>query len=183
MSSVTALLSACPKGAWVTEETALALLGVDSKDELRKKAGTLPHVYVEHGKRVQADEPYNYYRFFFIQKQGTTVAHPVLSLGQWVTMCTALENSTSNFTSMESATVSLIKKYTMREVDEGNGDAMEKDLMSIQSVLEGAKAVTLPNELEGMEHHGDEGYAYGRAGRPPAAEGEVYVRADGKKVR
>ena len=169
MSSVAAVLSACPKGAWVTEATALSLLGVDSKEELRKKAGTLPHVYVEHGKRVQVDEPYNRYRFFFIQKQGTTVAHPVLSLGQWVTVCTALENAASNFTSMESTTVSLIKKYTMRDVDEGNASAMENDLKSILSDLKGARTATLPSDLAGAEPDGDEGYAYGRAGRPHAA--------------
>ena len=183
MSSVAALLSACPKGAWVTEGTALSIFGVDSKDELRKIAGTLPHVYVEHGKRVQVDEPYSRHRFFFIQKEGTTVAHPVLSLGQWVTSCVALEKAVSNFSTMDSTVVSLIKKYTMREVDEGNGDAMEKDLTSIVSDLKVAKAVTLPSDLEGKEPQGDEGYVYGRAGRPHVAEGEVYVRADGKKVR
>jgi ribosomal protein L24E len=195
--TVSSLLNVCPKGAWVSEDQAMAFLGAASKQELKQKlkAGELKHVAVEHGRGAQVSSPFSKHRFFFIQKQGTTAvavaAHPSVGLAQWVTMCCEFENKSHDLPSMDENTIELLQKYTDRSINDGS---LENDLLTVYNDLKSAQAIVSSIELSALaeDESDDEGYTYqpppkaslsSLSGASPHGDGDVYIRADGKKVR
>ena len=189
--TVSSLFNVCPKGAWVSEDQAVEFLAAGSKQALKQKlkAGELKHVTVEHGRRAQVSVPFSKHRFFFIQKQGTA-AHPSVSLARWVTMCCEFENKSKYLPSIDKNTIDLLKAYTDRSINDG---ALENDLQTVYNDLKRAQAIVSSRELSALpeDESDDEGYSY----EPPAkaslasltasshGDGDVYIRADGKKVR
>eukprot|EP00980_Cylindrotheca_fusiformis_P031792 scaffold26981_cov157-Cylindrotheca_fusiformis.AAC.1 len=183
MVSLDSLLGACPNGAWVTEDVAVEVLGVGSKDDLQKKfsEGALPHVQVEHGSRVSASPPYNKHRYFYIQKEGTT-AQPAVGLKDWLDVCSKLDSGGTD--SLDAGASEIMKKVT-------NGSNAQDAFKEMSKVKAIAQSSALPSE--GSSGTSSDGYKYGSDGgsgstvakvRSKAVEeGEVYVRADGKKVR
>lgn len=183
MVSLDSLLGACPNGAWVTEDVAIEVLGVGSKDDLQKKfsEGALPHVQVEHGSRVAASPPYDKHRYFYIQKEGTT-ARPSVGLKDWLDVCSKLDSGGAG--SLDSGASEIMKKVT-------NGSDAQDAFKEMQKVKAIAQSSALPSE--GSSGSSSDGYKYGSSGgsggtvakvRSKAVEeGEVYIRADGKKVR
>lgn len=178
------LLEICPHGAWVTEDQAVQILGFSSQAELKVAftSGSLPHVYAEHGKRHNNDnipEAYQRHRFFFIQKEGNTCIQPSISFSSWVNMCQSIENG-----SVEDG---ILKEYT----DISNADIAEQNLKTVHGI------VTMSELAEMSSADDDGGYRYGSNGGKVLApskassfkdsqhggEGEIYTRADGKKVR
>ena len=183
---MSSLFDICPRGAWVSEDRAVTILGLSSKDELKEafNTGSLPHVFVEHGKRYDVTEPYNKHRFFFIQQEGTTCSRPSVNLGTWVNMCQSLEGGIDSISPPTEARVKEYTKYTNME------DAY-RDLKSHGGIVS-------TNELTEIQANDDGGYRYGTNGGKMLApskansfsasasaseESEIYVRADGKKVR
>ena len=169
MTSLSLLLGVCPNGAWVTEDRAVEVLGLDSKSTLKTEfsQGALPNVHVEHGERVDAPAPFSNHHFFFIQQEGTSAGRPSFGLAQWVAMCLSLE------TSDMSSAADVVKQYTTRS------DAQQAydDMKSVHAVVSSSE---LPNAVKAG------GYTYGSSGgKVPskASEGDVYRRADGKMVR
>ena len=175
MVDLSSLLGVCPDGAWVTEDCAVEVLELDSTETLKQKfaEGSLPHVHVEHGKRVDAPPPYSQHHFFFIQKEGTSANRPSLGLAQWVAMCFALEGPDL------SLAAEVVKRYmSQTDIDVSN---------AYDEMIE-VRAVTLSLELsDSGSDDGDDGYNYGSSGgkvpSKASADGEIYVRADGKRVR
>lgn len=185
------LLDVCPRGAWLTEDHAVQFLGLPSRGALKDAflAGSLPHVYVEHGKRYNdVPQPYSRHRFYFIQREGTTVTRPIVNLATWVNMCLSLEEGS---TSLSPPTQARLREYTNNQ--SSNVEDAYRDLKSVRGVV-------FPNELSNTADDGDDGYRYGSNGgavlvSSKAAssasqsvsggddEGEIYTRADGKKVR
>lgn len=185
------LLEVCPAGAWVSEDHAARFLGLPSKAALREAflSGSLPHVYVEHGKRYDVPPPYNRLRFFFVQREGTTVVRPSVNLATWVGLCLSLDGGGD---SLSPPTQARVREYTNNRSI--SVDDAHRDLRSVQ-------AVVLPSELSGAAQDGDDGYRYGSnggtvlvsskassssrsvAGGGGDDKGEFYVRDDGKKVR
>ncbi|KAL3943228.1 MAG: hypothetical protein SGBAC_002718 [Bacillariaceae sp.] len=184
MVSLDSLLSTCPSGAWVTEDVAVEVLGVGSKDAMQKKfaEGGLSHVHVDHGSRVKAPAPFDKHKYFFIQKEGTT-AKPTVGLGDWLDVCSKLESGGAD--SLDAGASEIIKKVTSSPTAAAGFQAM-------QSV----KAIPSKNSLPAESSTGtkSDGYDYGTSGKSSnggtkvpskssGKDGEVYVRADGKKVR
>jgi len=184
MVSLASLLSTCPNGAWVTEDVAVEVLGVDSKDALQKKFsdGGLPHVHVDHGSRVKASAPFDQHKYFFIQKEGTN-AKPTVGLGEWLNVCSKLDSG--GVDSLDAGAAEVIKKMASSPNASGAFQAM-------QSV----KAIPSKSNLPAESSSGSksDGYDYGTSGgtsaggtkvpsksSSSAVEGEIYVRADGKK--
>jgi hypothetical protein len=184
------LLEVCPRGAWVSEDHAVEALGLSSTGDLKEAflSGSLPHVYVEHGKRYDVPQPYNKHRFYFIQKEGTTVTRPSVNLATWVNMCLSMDEGSA---SLSPPTQARVKEYTNNK--SGNVEDAYRDLKSVRGVV-------FPNELSTVGEDGDDGYRYGSNGgtvlvSSKAAtsssgsvgggdiDGEVYTRADGTKVR
>jgi hypothetical protein len=194
------LLEVCPKGAWVSEDHAVQTLGFSSRGALKDalQSGSLPHVYVEHGKRYNdVPHPYNKHRFYFIQKVGTTATRPSVNLATWVNMCLSLEEGSA---SLSPPTQARVREYTNNK--SSNVENSYRDLKSVRGVV-------FSNELSGIAEGDDDGYRYGSNGgtvlmaskaaatassSSSAAsvgggggggddDGEVYTRADGKKVR
>ena len=179
------LLKVCPRGAWLSEEYAVQFLGLSSKSELKEafSEGKLSHVFVEHGKRVgDIPHPFNKHRFFFVQKEGKTVSRPSINFAAWVGICKALEEGKVD--SLTPASQARIRDYTgYTDIEDAIPD------------LKSAHAIVASSELSGED--GDDGYRYGSNGggrqrsssRGPSsssnrgAEGEIYTRADGKRVR
>lgn len=171
------LFDLCPNGAWVSEDRAVQLLGLTSKSALKDAftSGALPHVYVEHGKRHDGiPELYSKHRFFFIQKEGTTCTGPSISLATWVNLCQSIENGGTEDERM--------KEYTNAS-DLG-------DLKAAHGIMTTSELAASPSDEE------EGGYRYGSNGgkmlapskassfrNPMHEEGEIYTRADGKKVR
>jgi hypothetical protein len=179
---MSSLLDVCPRGAWVLEEHAIQTLGLASKSALKEAIGEgrLPHVFVEHGKRFDdIPRPYNKHRFFFIQKEGTTVSRPSINLASWVGMCESLKDGID---SLNPATQARIRDYTNYT---DSADAY-RDLKNVHGIVSSY-------ELYGED--GDDGYRYGSNGGTIRAlskasssssllkEGEIYTRSDGKRVR
>eukprot|EP00339_Tiarina_fusa_P012646 CAMPEP_0117009208 /NCGR_PEP_ID=MMETSP0472-20121206/8431_1 /TAXON_ID=693140 ORGANISM="Tiarina fusus, Strain LIS" /NCGR_SAMPLE_ID=MMETSP0472 /ASSEMBLY_ACC=CAM_ASM_000603 /LENGTH=1991 /DNA_ID=CAMNT_0004711433 /DNA_START=103 /DNA_END=6075 /DNA_ORIENTATION=- len=178
MVSLSSLFEACPSGAWVTEDQAVEALGLDSSSDLRQKfnRGALPNVLVEHGNRVSAPAPFDQHRFFFIQKEGAS-GKPSIELTQWAAMCAALESTDAG--SIDGAIAATVKTYTGRD-----------DVVAACTLMGEAHAIVKTNELPGEGVPVDASYKYGSSGgRVPskaasgAGDGDIYVRADGKKVR
>jgi hypothetical protein len=176
------ILEVCPRGAWVTEEHAVQVLGFSTSKDLRDafQSGSLPHVFVDHGKRHDnIPNPYNKHRFFFIQKEGTTCKGPSVGLAAWVEMCRSLENGGREDKRLHEYTSNTNGEDAYRSLKIARGIVMSSDLSESPSTEE------------------DGGYRYGCNGGTMLApskaspsknsenqmEGEVYTRADGKKVR
>jgi hypothetical protein len=181
------LLEVCPQGVWVSEDQAVEILGLSSKSALKDSftAGSLPHVYVDHGKRYDhVPEPYHKHRFFFVQKEGTTCTSPSINLVSWISLCQSLEGEKINNPSQE--TKQLIKEYT-------NYSSFENAVKDLKS----ANGILTADELSKLSTDDDAAYRYGSNGGKVLApskassfrnssqrsEAEVYTRADGKKVR
>ena len=173
------LLKVCPRGAWLSEDHAVKALNLSSKSALKDafREGSLPHVYVEHGKRFSdASSPFNKKRFFYIHEDGKAVSSPEINFLSWVNICKSLEEG--NVESLSQAERDRIKDYT------GYTDAEDS-----YADLKAVHAIVTSSELSGED--GDDGYRYGSNGSrqrssskgPANAEGEIYTRADGKKVR
>lgn len=177
------LLDVCPRGAWLTEEHAVEFLGLASKSALKDafREGSLPHVFVEHGKRFDdVPHPFNKHRFFFVQKEGKTVSRPSINFSSWVGICKSLE--TGKVDSLTPAAQARIKDYTGYT-----------DVADAYPDLKKSHGITFTSELSGEDS--DDGYRYGSNGarqRSPSkgpsssannSEGEIYTRADGKRVR
>jgi ribosomal protein L24E len=180
MVSLSSLLGACPNGAWVTEDVAMEVLGVASKDVLQKKfsEGLLPHVHVEHGNRVKASPPYDKHRFFYIQKAGSN-ASPAVGLGDWLDVMAKVDTAGTDLIDSEAADV--IKKVT-------NGTDAQNAFKEMQKVNAVVSSSSL--SIQGSVGTSSDGYNYGTSGgsarvpsKSSAKDGEIYVRADGKKVR
>jgi len=177
------LLNVCPRGAWLSEEHAVQFLGLSSKSALKEafREGSLPHVFVDHGKRFDdVPHPFNKHRFFFVQKEGKEVSRPCINFASWVGICKSLE--AGKVDSLTPAAQARIRDYTgYTDVEDAYPD------------LKKARGILSPSELSGED--GDEGYRYGSNGgrqRSPSkgpssssnkTEGEIYTRADGKRVR
>jgi hypothetical protein len=176
------LLEVCPRGAWVTEEHAVQILGFPSATDLRDAflSGSLPHVFVDHGKRHDnIPKPYDKHRYFFIQKEGSTCDGPSVGLAAWVDMCQSITNGGTE--------KERLKEYTGNE----NGEDAYRNLKNTHGLVSSSELPESPSTEE------DGGYRYGSNGgkmRAPSkassfrdsqdqSEGEVYTRADGKKVR
>ncbi|KAG7361625.1 subunit CCDC53 of endosome WASH complex [Nitzschia inconspicua] len=175
------LLEICPHGAWVFEDQAVQILGLASRSNLKEAftSGYLPHVYVEHGERhSNVPEPYNSRRFFFIQKEGTTCNGPSISLSSWVTLCQSLENGATQS--------EILHEYT----NISNPEDAQQALRSAHGIVTSSELADLPpDEEDGAYRYGSNG---GRVLAPSKAssfressqvDGEIYTRADGKKVR
>ena len=178
------LLNVCPRGAWLSEEQAVQFLGLASKYNLKDafREGMLPHVYVEHGNRFEdVPPPFNKHRFFFVQKEEKPVSRPSTDFVSWVTICKSLEEG--KLDSLTPENQARIKDYT------GYTEAEDAypDLKSTHGIISSS-------ELSGED--GDDGYRYGSNGgrqrssskgpsksSPNKADGDVYTRADGKRVR
>ena len=189
--TVSSLLNVCPKGAWVPEDQAVEFLAAGSKQALKQKlkAGELKHITVEHGRQADVSSPFSKHRFFFIQKQGTA-AHPSVGLAQWVTMCWEFENKSNDLPSIDKDTIDLLTRYTDRSINDGS---LVNDLQTVYNDLKRAQAIVSSRELSALpeDESDDEAYSY----EPPAkaslasltasshGDGDVYIRADGKKVR
>mmetsp|Transcript_28963 Transcript_28963/g.69928 ORF Transcript_28963/g.69928 Transcript_28963/m.69928 type:complete len:2087 (-) Transcript_28963:128-6388(-) len=182
MVSLDSLLNTCPNGTWVTEDVAVEVLGVGSKDALQKKFtdGGLPHVHVDHGSRVKASPPFDQHKYFFIQKEGTK-ATPTVGLGEWLDVCSKLESGGAD--SLDAGASEIIKKVT--------SSPSASDAFKAMQTL---KAIPSKSSLPAESSTGtkSDGYEYGTTGssggtkvpsKSAAKEGEIYVRADGKKVR
>lgn len=176
------LLDVCPNGAWVTEEQAVQMLGMSSRSDLRDAftSGSLPHVFVEHGKRHDnLPEPYNKHRFFFIQKEGTTCSGPCVGLATWANMCQSIENGERD--------EERLKEYT------GNANVEDayRDLQGTHGIVTSSELARSPSaDADGRYRYGTNGgkmlapsKASSFKNSPQQAEGEIYTRADGKKVR
>jgi len=181
---MSSLLDVCPRGAWITEEHAIQFLGLSSKSALKEafRDGSLPHVFVDHGKQVDdVPQPFNKHRFFFVQKEGTTVSRPSINFASWVGICESLDGGAAD--SLNPAAQARIRDYTnYTDVEDAYRD------------LKSACGIVSSSELSGVED-GDDGYRYGSNGgtvRAPSkaasfssikSDGEIYTRADGKRVR
>ena len=180
------LLEVCPNGAWASEDQAVEILGLSSRSALKDAftAGSLPHVYVEHGKRHDGvSEPYSKHRFFFVQKEGTT-SSPCIKFTKWVDLCQSLEGD--EIDNLSPQTEQLIKDYTN-----------SSDVADAVKDLKSAHGICSADHLAKVSTDDETGYRYGSNGgkilAPSKAssfrsssqrtEGEVYTRADGKKVR
>lgn len=175
------------------EDRAVEILGLESKDDLRAKmiAGELSHVSVDHGKRAKLPKPFNQHRYFYIQPEGSASgATPAVSLSQWAGICSELEFKSHQLASVESTTVDSIKLYTERTLD---SESLASELQSVYDDLKAQNAITSSPELSFKDADPDtDDYPYATAPLPvrapskaasAPAEGEIYVRADGKKVR
>ena len=176
---MSSLLDVCPHGAWISEEDAIQFLGLKSQSALKEafSEGSLPHVFVEHGKRcADVSHPFNKHRFFFVQNEGKDVGRPSINFAAWVGLCESLEEGAVD--SLNSVTQARIREYT----DYTNVTDACRDLKRVRGIISSS-------ELSGED--GDDGYygyQYGSNGgtaRPPGtpAEGEIFTRADGKRVR
>ena len=175
MASLSSKLSVCPHGVWVTEDHAVQLLGLDSKQTLKQKIqeGSLPHVQAQHGSRVQAPSPFDHHRFFYIQAEGTTVDHLNVSLVEWANICLALE---SGLAAVDTTTVVLVAKYAGRLTSQEEVAKAYHDLQSVNAIIS-------PNDLSNeIDEIGDYNYAPIQT-KSAVQEGEIYIREDGKKVR
>ena len=172
----------CPRGAWVSEEHAIQLLGLESKLSLKEafREGTLPHVFVDHGKRFDdVPQPFNKHRFFFVQREGTTVSRPSINLASWVHMCVSFEEGVD---ALNSVTQDRVRDYTnYTDVAEAY-----RDLKIVHGVISS-------KDLSGEDDE-DDGYRNGSNGGTVRAlskaassssnnDGEIYTRSDGKRVR
>ena len=176
------LLDVCPRGAWLSEEHAVEFLGLASKSALKDAfhEGSLPHVFVEHGKRFDdVPHPFNKHRFFFVQKEGKAVSRPSINFSSWVGICKSLE--TGKVDSLNPAAQARIRDYTGYT-----------DVADAYPDLKKTNGIIFASDLSGEDD--DDGYRYGSNGsrqRSPSkgpsssnkAEGEIYTRADGKRVR
>lgn len=171
------LLNVCPRGAWLSEDHAVQYLNLSSKSALKDafREGSLPHVLVEHGKRFsKAPVPFNKHRFFYVQKEGKSVSRPEIDFLTWVAICKSVESG--DVESLSKAEQNRLKDYT------GYTDAEDAypDLKSVNAIISSS-------QLSGED--GDDGYRYGyngsrqRSSSKGPAEGDIYTRADGKKVR
>ena len=180
---MSSLLDVCPRGAWITEEHAIQFLGLSSKSALKEafRDGSLPHVFVDHGKQVDdVPQPFNKHRFFFVQKEGTTVSRPSINFASWVGICESLDGGAAD--SLNPAAQARIRDYTNYT-----------DIADAYRDLKSARGIVSSYELTGED--GDDGYRYGSNGgtvRAPSKaassssnknDGEIYMRADGKRVR
>jgi len=177
------LQNVCPHGAWLSEEHAVQVLGLSSKSALKEAfhEGSLPHVFVEHGKRFDdVPHPFNKHRFFFVQNEGKSVNRPSIDFASWVGICKSLE--AGKVDSLTPAAQAKIRNYTgYTDVEDAYPD------------LKRTHGIISSSELSGED--GEDGYRYGSNGgrqrsqsKGPSpssnkAEGEVYTRADGKRVR
>jgi hypothetical protein len=167
----------------LSEEQAVQFLGLASKYNLKDafREGLLPHVIVEHGNRFEnMPHPFNKHRFFFVQKEENPVSRPSIDFVSWVAICKSLEEGKPD--ALTPSDQARIRDYT------GYSDAEDAypDLKSTHGILSSS-------ELSGED--GDDGYRYGSPGgrqrssskgpssSPDKADGEVYTRADGKRVR
>ena len=172
----------CPRGAWVSEEHAVQLLGLESKLTLKEafREGTLPHVFVDHGKRFDdVPQPFSKHRFFFVQKEGTTVSRPSIDLASWVDVCVSFEGGADSLNSVTQARIRDYTNYT--------------DVAEAYRDLKIARGIVSSSDLSGED--GDDGYRNGFNGgtvRAPSKaassasinkDGEIYTRSDGKRVR
>jgi hypothetical protein len=167
----------------LSEEHAVQVLGFSSKSALKEafREGSLPHVFVEHGKRFDdVPHPFNKHRFFFIQNEGKSVNRPSIDFASWVGICKSLE--AGKVDSLTPAAQAKIRNYTgYTDVEDAYPD------------LKRTHGIISSSELSGED--GEDGYRYGSNGgrqrsqsKGPSpssnkAEGEVYTRADGKRVR
>ena len=171
----------------MTEDQAVEVLGLSSRSALKDAftSGSLPHVYVEHGKRHDSvSEPFSKHRFFFVQKEGTTCSSPSIKFAKWVDLCQSLAGDTLDNLSAE--TEQMVKDYT-------NSSSVEDAVKDLKD----AHGIWTADDISNVSTDDDAGYRYGSNGGKMLApskassfrsssqrsEGEVYTRADGKKVR
>lgn len=171
MVALADLLAVCPNGAWVTEEQAIQVLGLNSKADLQAKCnqGLLPHVYVEHGGKVKAPPPYNSHAFFYIQSEGSSANQPAIDLLDWVNICRGDPS--------DAQTAEVVRKYTGSS-DTGRAFQQLQDSGAIATSLSPGNA-------------GSGDYRYSNSGgmKPSKAAVEdnstsdIITRPDGTKVR
>lgn len=184
-------------------------LGISSSAEAREavSAGKYPHVLVEQGSAVKsAKPPFTQHRFYYITAEGESAqANLSLKLLQWISVCQALgENGSDDFSEMEARQIGLLARYAGK-------DSIDPDTFgSLLTELKAAEAVILPDALSQVPATDGAATTNGASlnsllSQPGAArptgdshtvsgpmtttasstpqEGEIYIRADGKKVR
>ena len=221
MATLSELLEICPYGAWVPEDTAVEVLGLGSKAELKTKihAGSLPHVIVEHGASVNAPDPYNSHAFFYVPAEGHTTSSPRIPLESWIKICqgdptdasiaefihkyTGSSDAEEGFNRLLSSGAIVT---TLGPGDTGSGDyqhgtsggtdhvetmagdgeiVTRPDGTVVRRVKRASSASVSGNSLGGFLSAGSMQSGRGKSvgTKSDAGDGEIYIRADGKKVR
>jgi hypothetical protein len=150
--------SLCQDGMWVTEPHAIELLKLEGASSLKEKlnSNALPHVHVEQANKPNVPPPFSKHVFYYVGPLGTAVSRLSMSLQflQWVELCRALDSTEAS--KLDPKVLTLFSKYS------GNGINMQT-LGSEVADMKRIKAVLPISSL--------------------VEEGEIYIRADGKKVR
>ena len=187
----------------MAESHAIQKLGMSSGDEIAEavSAGRLPHVVVEAGANVKsATPPYSEHRFFYVTSTGTPAASSMsLKLLQWIQVCVALGSAAGDFSEMEPRHIGWLTMYTGRaSIDPDSFGPLVEELTTAHAVIlpdalrqltggAGAGGPSLDSLLNaggGRTPTGDSHTVSGPLSSNKAAEeGEIYIRADGKKVR
>lgn len=209
----------CPKGAWVTEDLAVEVLGLDSKAKLRTvfNEGLLPHVFVEHGGRVKAPAPFNTHAFFFVQPENSAPKNtPSVPLLEWIKICqgaptdSAVADAIRNYSTLPPSEDSFLKLKSSGAIvtslspgEAGSGDyrygtsggskpskasagdvVTQPDGSQVRRVKRASSAAAGPNNtLDGFLGGKQDNKPRIGGSRSVSGDGEIYVRADGKKVR
>lgn len=193
-------MSICPKGMWVTQPHALQKLGLASATQLNEglKAGSYPHVLEEKGSSVKsAKAPFTQHRFFYITSQGQSAQSNLsLKLMQWITVCQALGDTGDDLSDMDPRHLGLLARYAGKpSVDPNALGSLVQELKDAQAVIlpdalkqipatDGAASLdALLDQSSGARPTGDSHTVSGPVSSSKPQEGEIYIRADGKKVR
>jgi phosphoribosylaminoimidazole-succinocarboxamide synthase len=175
--------SLCKKGMWATEAQAVQLLGIGGTAQLKQKlaAKQLPHVHVEQGKKANVPPPFDLHTFYYVGPVGTAVSRLSMSLSfiQWIELCVALDGTDASH--LNPKKLALFAKYA------GTGINM-KTLGAQVDELKRTKAVIPPSSLGAanklkLGNFFDSDSDKGKGGNTVEEEGEIFIRADGKKVR
>jgi hypothetical protein len=202
----TIMSDTCAKGVWVTEPHAIRKLGISSGRELNEMVtgGKLPHVVVERGAKAKASAPFNKHRFYYITAQGqNATSNMTLRLIQWVQLCQALGDNagSADFSDFDPRAVALLARYTGKPIDPDSFGNLVEELKQIEAVIlpdvlsqinptdvggNGVSLDTLLSKNPGTRPVGESATVSGPVTSnkaQPAELGEIYIRADGKKVR
>lgn len=182
----------CPKGMWITEAHAIRKLG---------SVSNLPsHVVMEAGNKSlkpSQHDPYVNHSFYYITKEGENASsNQTIKLVQWVQLCQALEQSTE-LTSFDPRAMALLARYSGKPINPSTFDTLIQDIMSAEAVVlpkDLTAAASSNNNDKSLDALLSQGPSAPRVGESatisgPATsnkvpeEGEIYIRADGKKVR
>ena len=190
---------------WVTEPCAMQKLGISSAAEVREavSAGKYPHVLVEQGSAVKsAKPPFTQHRFYYITTEGESAQTNLsLKLLQWISVCQALgDNGSDDFSEMEPRQIGLLARYAGKDsIDPDTFGTLLTELKAAEAVIlpgalsqvpatddaaaNGASLDSLLSQPGAARPTGDSHTVSGPMASSTPQEGEIYIRADGKKVR